>query len=101
MRQLTEVEGDALYKIWQAKKKFAFTNPDDVYPEQHAFFSDGFTAGLDFQAQRVAELEARIAEIRFQYDGIMEWAKYSKKPIVTTGLACAITGQSLEELTNA
>lgn len=64
MRELTKTEGDGQYKAWQAKKKFAFINPDGVYPDLHAFFNDGFTAGLDYQAQRVAELEAKLTAYR-------------------------------------
>lgn len=58
MRQLTEVEKTLLLTIqtqWVRDTSLA------GMPTQAVAF--GFTAGLDFQAQRVAELEARIAAL--------------------------------------
>lgn len=61
-------------------------------------FRTGFTEGVNYNKARIEELEAKLAEIELQYKGIIERAKYTKNPLVTTGLACAITGKSLLEL---
>lgn len=91
MRELTEAEKEAL--------KATYSWVDTHNNTKYQIYTIGFSNGLETQDSRIAELERQLAEIKLQYDGIQRRAKYTKNPLVTTGLACAITGKSLKELT--